>query len=81
MTALVTDEEVRKYFLKSPEKVRNVYTVAGFIIIAFGGFLTAVLTSYLTGRTILASALTGLPLFLFGRVMPAKTRDGGGRSW
>jgi uncharacterized membrane protein YgcG len=66
----------KKYFLKSPEKVRNVYMVAGFIIIVFGSFLTAVLSSYLTGRAILASALTGLPLFLFGRVMPAKTRAG-----
>jgi uncharacterized membrane protein len=66
----------KKYFLRSPEKVRNVYMVAGFIIIVFGSFLTAVLSSYLTGRAILASALTGLPLFLFGRVMPAKTRAG-----
>jgi uncharacterized membrane protein YgcG len=66
----------KKYFLKSPENVRNIYVAAGIVIIIFGGFLTAVLTSNLTGRAILASALTGVPLFLFGRVMPAKTRAG-----
>jgi uncharacterized membrane protein YgcG len=66
----------KKYFLKSPEKIRNMYMVAGFIIIVFGGFLAAVLSSYLTGRAILASALTGVPIFLFGRAMPAKTRAG-----
>jgi uncharacterized membrane protein len=66
----------KKYFLKSPEKVRNVYNIAGFIIIIFGGFLTAALTSYLTVKAIIASALTGLPFLLFGRVMPAKTKTG-----
>jgi uncharacterized membrane protein YgcG len=66
----------KKYFLRSPEKVRNVYMIAGFIIIIVGGFLGAVLTSYLTGKAIIASALTGLPFFLFSRVMPAKTKTG-----
>ncbi|OGW51962.1 MAG: hypothetical protein A2Y81_01200, partial [Nitrospirae bacterium RBG_13_43_8] len=66
----------KKYFLKSPEKIRNMYMVGGFIIIVFGGFLAAVLSSYLTGKAILVSALTVLPLFLFGRAMPAKTKSG-----
>lgn len=66
----------KKYFLKSPEKVRNMYVAAGFVIIIFGGFLTVVFTSNLTGRAILASVLTGVPFLLFSRVMPAKTRAG-----
>jgi len=73
---LYADLVRKKYFLRSPEKVRNVYMIAGVVIIVFGGFLTALLTSYLTGKAIIASVLAGLPFLLFSRVMPAKTKKG-----
>jgi uncharacterized membrane protein len=66
----------KKYFLRSPEKVRNVYMIAGIIITVSGGFLTALLISSLTGKAIIVWALTGLPFFLFSKAMPAKTRTG-----
>jgi hypothetical protein len=36
---LYADLVRKKYFLRSPEKVRNVYMIAGVVIIVFGGFL------------------------------------------
>jgi len=66
----------KKYFLKSPEKIRNVYMTSGIIIIIVSTFTIAVLASYLTGKAIVASALTGVPFLLFGRIMPSKTKAG-----
>jgi len=65
----------KKYFLKSPDKVRNVYFVAAVFIIILSVFL-AILTSSSPGRNLLAGIITGLPVFIFGRVMPAKTKTG-----
>ena len=65
----------KKYFIKSPEKVRNLYGVAAVLIIIITMSLS-ILTSPFTGRTILAGIITGLPIFAFGRVMPAKTKTG-----
>jgi hypothetical protein len=42
----------------------------------FSEVFTALLTSYLTGKAIIASVLAGIPLFIFSRVMPAKTKTG-----
>lgn len=66
----------KKYFLRSPEKVRNLYMTAGILIIVFGSALTAFLASSLEIKTIISWVLAGLPLFAFGRVMPAKTKTG-----
>lgn len=65
----------KKYFLRNPENVRNVYIVAGVLIIILSVVLT-IFTSSSPGKSILAGAITGLPVFFFGRVMPAKTRIG-----
>jgi uncharacterized membrane protein len=71
------EELVRKrFFLSSPEKVRNLYTAAGMVIIIFGGLLFAFLISHSVGKGLAASVLTALPVFAFGRAMPAKTRTG-----
>jgi len=66
----------KKYFLMNPEKVRNMYILAGIISMVFGGFVLAFLFPYSMGKGFIASGLTGLPILLFGRYMPAKTRAG-----
>jgi uncharacterized membrane protein YgcG len=67
----------RKFFLVSPDHVRNLYTIAGIIVLAasvcIGGFL---LPGNPFPKSIIAGMLTALPVFLFGRGMPAKTRSG-----
>ena len=70
-------ELVRKrYFAANPESVRNSYGIIGFLIIIFGGFAGAFLSPFSPGRGIIAFVLTGLPVLIFSRFMPAKTRTG-----
>ncbi len=64
----------KRYFLVSPEKVRNVYRTAGIIIAVASGIIFAALTS--SPKAVIAGILTGFPVLAFGRVMPAKTRSG-----
>ncbi len=64
----------KRYFLVSPEKVRNVYRTAGIIIAVASGIIFSALTSFPKG--IFAGILMGLPVLAFGRVMPAKTKSG-----
>jgi hypothetical protein len=66
----------KKYFLNSPEKVRNIYLTAGILSIAVGGFVLAFFFPSSMGKGFIAGGLTGLPILLFGRHMPAKTRAG-----
>jgi uncharacterized membrane protein len=69
-------ELVRKrYFFISPEKVRNVYLIAGIIIVVFSSIVFALLTLS-GGKGVLAGVMTGLPVLAFSRVMPAKTKAG-----
>ncbi len=78
--------EEKKYFLKSPEKVRSFYTVAAVVVAGVAISAAIVLTQGLIGaasftsivsfKCALAGLLTGLPVFAFARVMPAKTRAG-----
>jgi len=71
------EELVRKgNFLVSPEKIRNIYFLLGILIIGIGGFILSFFPPYSLGRGFISSALTGLPLILFGRYMPSKTRRG-----
>ncbi len=65
-----------KYFLINPEKVRNLYFLTGFLIIVFGGFVLAFLFPFSMWKGFIASGLTGLPILLLGRHMPAKTKAG-----
>jgi hypothetical protein len=72
-------ELVRKrYFAANPESVRNSYSIIGFLIIIFGGFAGAFLSPFSPGRGIIAFILAGLPVLIFSRFMPAKTRTGAG---
>jgi uncharacterized membrane protein len=66
----------KKYFLSSPEKVRNLYGGIGFFIMVFGSFALLFLFSESPAKSIIAAVLTGLPVILFARVMPAKTNAG-----
>jgi uncharacterized membrane protein YgcG len=70
-------ELVRKrYFATNPESVRNSYGIIGFLIIIFGGFAGAFLSPFSPGKGILAFLLAGLPVLVFSRFMPAKTKTG-----
>ncbi len=64
------------YFLNDPERVRNSYIIAGFMIGFVGVFLSVFLTSDFIGRYIIAFILTGIPVFAIGYFMPAKTKAG-----
>ncbi len=66
----------KKYFLSNPEKVRNLYGRVGFLMMVFGSFVLAFLSPDSMFKSILAAVLTGLPVILFAKVMPAKTRAG-----
>jgi len=66
----------KRYFLSNPETVRNKFAVIGILIMFIGVFVFALLTPHSIGRSIFASILTGLPVIVFGRFMPAKTRAG-----
>jgi uncharacterized membrane protein YgcG len=66
----------KKYFLMNPEKVRGTYAMAGVVIMVFGAFAFAFLVPGSIGKGVLASILTGLPVFVFAKFMPAKTKAG-----
>ena len=71
------DELIRKkYFLSSPEKVRNSYMIAGIIILIFSIPAFAFFATDLGVKSILVGILTGIPVLAFARFMPAKTRTG-----
>ena len=65
-----------KYFLVSPNKIRQYYFIAGIIVALASFFLLLVLFHSSPVRGIFAGILTTLPIFAFSRVMPAKTRKG-----
>jgi hypothetical protein len=68
---------VRKgYFLKSPEKVRNSYFAKGIGLAIFGAVALVFLAHDSPGRSLFAGILTGLPILVFARFMPAKTKAG-----
>ncbi len=65
----------KKYFLKNPENVRNIYYVASIFTIIIVIFLS-VLTSTFTPKNIILGIITAITVVIFGRVMPAKTKAG-----
>lgn len=68
----------KKYFTVGPDKIRQLYAVAGFVTAIAATFLIGVLFGDSIGgvRTFLAGSLSGLPMFGFAKFMPAKTRAG-----
>ena len=66
----------KKYFVGNPEKLRNLYGRIGFFIMVFGSFVFLFLSSDSQVKSIIAGVLTGIPVILFAKYMPAKTRAG-----
>jgi len=66
----------KKYFLSSPERVRNSYVVAGIIILVFAILAFVFLIPDSGGKSFIAGLLTGIPVLAFAKFMPAKTRAG-----
>lgn len=66
----------KRYFLRSPEKVRKLYMTAGVVIALAGFFMATMLAPFLQWRGIVAAVLSSLPVLAFSRAMPAKTRTG-----
>ena len=66
----------KKYFISNPEKVRNLYGGIGFVILVFGSFLFLFLSPNSPFKSIIAAILTGVPVILFAKYMPAKTKAG-----
>lgn len=66
----------KRYFLRNPEKVRNLYGVIGMAIMVFCGLAFVFLAPHSIGKTIFVCILTGLPVLVFARYMPAKTKAG-----
>ena len=66
----------KKYFLTNPEKVRGYYVGAGVVIMVFGALAFAFLIPGSMGKGMIASILTGIPVLLFAKFMPAKTKAG-----
>jgi uncharacterized membrane protein len=66
----------KKYFLSSPEKVRNSYLVAGILVFVFSVLAFVFLAPDPGWKGILAGILTGIPVLAFAKSMPAKTRAG-----
>ena len=68
----------KKFFAVSPDKVRQYYAGGGFIAVIAITILLNLLFSGSIGqaRCMLAGILSGLPIFGFSKLMPAKTRAG-----
>jgi len=66
----------KKYFLSSPEKVRNSYIAAGVIVIIFVVLAIVFLIPNVGVKSFVAGLLTGIPVLAFAKFMPAKTRAG-----
>ena len=66
----------KKYFLSSPEKVRNSYIAAGIVVWVFAILAFLFLLPNSGVKSFLAGLLTGIPVFAFAKFMPVKTRAG-----
>jgi uncharacterized membrane protein len=65
-----------KYFLSSPEKVRNSYIAAGIVVLVFAILAFLFLVPGSGGKSFIAGLLTGIPVLAFAKFMPVKTRTG-----
>jgi uncharacterized membrane protein len=66
----------KRYFLSSPEKMRNSYTAAGLVVCVFATLAFLFLLPNSAAKSFVAGILTGIPVFAFAKVMPVKTRAG-----
>lgn len=76
-TTLYGELMSKKYFVKSPDKVKNTYFVAGIMLAVSGPFIAVLLMpEFLKLKGIAAFVLSGLPVLAFAKAMPAKTKLG-----
>jgi uncharacterized membrane protein len=66
----------KKYFLSNPEKVKNSYVAAGFVVLVFAVLAFVFVTPGSGAKSLIAGILTGIPVLAFAKFMPAKTRAG-----
>ncbi len=66
----------KKYFLGSPEKVKNSYMAAGIGVLVFAILAFVFLIPDSGGKSFIAGILTGIPVLAFAKFMPVKTRAG-----
>jgi uncharacterized membrane protein len=66
----------KKYFLSNPEKVKNSYVAAGFVVLIFAVLVFVFITPGWGAKSLIAGFLTGIPVLAFAKFMPAKTRAG-----
>jgi uncharacterized membrane protein len=66
----------KKFFISSPEKVRNSYLAAGIIVLVFAILSFIFLIPNSVGKSFVAGLLTGIPVLAFAKFMPIKTRMG-----
>jgi uncharacterized membrane protein len=74
--ALYRELTRKKYFLSSPEKVRNSYIAAGIVVWVFAIFAFLFLLPDSAVKSFIAGILTGIPVVAFAKFMPVKTRAG-----
>ncbi|HYQ48438.1 MAG TPA: DUF2207 domain-containing protein [Thermodesulfovibrionales bacterium] len=76
--SLYGDLVQKKYFLSNPDDVRKMYLIIAGVLAAGTVILLSLLFGSSLGdaRPFIAGILVGLPIFLFARYMPAKTRAG-----
>ncbi len=72
------DEELmrKKYFLKSPDRVRSLYVTAGIFIMVLGAGAFVFLSVGSVAMSVIAWVLTGIPVIALAGAMPAKTKAG-----
>lgn len=66
----------RGFFVRSPQAVRSSHTSAGFVVGLFGCGLAALTATDLHILGLLSAILAGVIVVWFGRIMPARTREG-----
>lgn len=66
----------KKYFLSSPEKVRNSYVAAGVVVLVFAILAFVFLVPNSGVKSFIAGLLTGIPVLAFAKFMPVKARAG-----
>jgi len=64
----------KKYFFVSPDRVRQTYIIAGILIMIICSFILPIASNSPAG--LISGILTGIPVILFAKAMPVKTKTG-----
>lgn len=73
----IYDQLVKKgYFPAAPDKVRNAYSILGYVLLGGCVFGISVLIIFFSVSVIIGLALSGIIILIFAKRMPAKTKKG-----